>query len=214
MRTDQTSRKGRSAVLELVKRSGPVTSERLAEMLGITGMAVRQHLAALEAEDLVRHETRSGHRGRPAKLWSITDAAQSRFPDTHAALTVELIRNTRKALGGDALGAVLAARTDEQRLRYGSELAGRSDLGDRLELLARIRSREGYMAKLEKDGEDWVLIENHCPICDAVKICNRLCREELALFATVLGTGVSIARESHIAAGDGRCTYRISEAAP
>ncbi len=183
-------------------------------MLGITSMAVRQHLAALEAEGLVRHEVHSGKRGRPAKLWCVTDAAQDRFPDAHAALAVELIRHTRKAFGGNALSDVLAARTTEQRLRYRGELAGQSGLRDRLEQLAQIRSREGYMAELRRDGDDWLFVENHCPIGEAVKICNRLCREELALFDAVLGTGVSIARESHIAAGDGRCTYRISESAP
>jgi predicted ArsR family transcriptional regulator len=37
-----------------------------------------------------------------------------------------------------------------------------------------------------------------------------LCREELALFEKVLGTGVKVERISHIMAGAGRCAYRVT----
>ena len=44
---------GRQAVLDLVQRAGPVSADALAGKLGLTTMAVRQHLSALEGEKLV-----------------------------------------------------------------------------------------------------------------------------------------------------------------
>jgi len=55
-------------------------------------------------------------------------------------------------------------------------------------------------------------VENHCPICAAARICQGLCREELALFHRVLGKNVRVERLSHILAGAGRCAYRVTTA--
>src|SRR5690606_15569890 len=43
----------RRAILNALKRGGPATSAELAERLGITGEAVRQHLKRLEADGAV-----------------------------------------------------------------------------------------------------------------------------------------------------------------
>ena len=117
----------------------------------------------------------------------------------------------RAAFGEAGLDRLLAFRTDEQAAAYGAELAGRATLRDRLEALAAIREREGYMAELREDGDGFLLVEHHCPVCAAAQICTGLCREELALFTRVLGEGVRIERKTHLLAGEPRCAYRISE---
>ncbi len=68
------------------------------------------------------------------------------------------------------------------------------------------------MAEVREDEGGLLLLEHHCPICAAARLCTGLCREELALFAQVLGTGVAVERVSHILAGAGRCAYRVREA--
>ena len=70
---------GRSGVLALLKREGPVSADRLAEHLGVTAMAVRQHLYALASEGLAVHDEQRRARGRPVKLWRTTDRANARF---------------------------------------------------------------------------------------------------------------------------------------
>ena len=68
------------------------------------------------------------------------------------------------------------------------------------------------MAEVRRDGEDFLFVENHCPICAAARLCTGLCREELALFKRVLGSGIEVERTSHILAGAGRCAYRVRAA--
>jgi predicted ArsR family transcriptional regulator len=204
---------GRSAVLSLLKREGPVSADRLAEKLGITAMAVRQHLYGLADDDLATHAEEKRGRGRPVKLWRTTDKAEARFADAHSALAVDLIKQMQEAFGDSGVDRLLKLRTAEQEVTYRKHVDGSRSLKWRLEALAKIREREGYMAEVKRDAKSgaWLLIENHCPICAAARVCTGLCREEIALFKRVLGKNVRIERLTHILAGAGRCTYRISE---
>jgi predicted ArsR family transcriptional regulator len=214
MRKTQSTEKpaGRAAVLDLLKREGPVAAEDMAGRLGVTAMAVRQHLAALEGEGLAVHETRGGARGRPARLWRVTPAANARFSDSHSALAADLVTQMKKAFGEEGLDRILKLRTAEQEKTYGAQIAAKLGLKARLEALAKIRSQEGYMADVRRDPEtgDWLFVENHCPICAAARLCTGLCREELALFNRVLGRDVKVERVSHILAGANRCAYRVT----
>jgi predicted ArsR family transcriptional regulator len=204
---------GRAAVLALVKREGPIAADALARTLRLTATAVRQHLAALATEGLVVDEDEPPvGRGRPARLWRATPAADARFVDAHAGLTAELISQMRRAFGEAGLDKLLGLRTADQAAAYAAEIAPRSTLRARLEALAAIRDAEGYMAELrdDPDGDGYLLLEHHCPICAAARLCTGLCREELALFHRVLGPDVTVERISHILAGAGRCAYRVT----
>jgi predicted ArsR family transcriptional regulator len=118
----------------------------------------------------------------------------------------------KKAFGEDGLDRILKLRNAELEKAYRAKTDPAKTLKSRLEALAKIRSAEGYMAETRRDPAtgDWLLVENHCPVCAAARLCTGLCREELALFQRVLGRGVKIERISHILAGAGRCAYRVT----
>jgi len=198
-------------VLERLKRAGPATAGALAEELGLTDVAVRQHLAALQEHGLVGQRTsRPRGPGRPAVTWSLTPLANDLFPDRHADLTVELIEATRQAVGDEGLQRVIAARTAEQLSAYEKSIGRRKRVRDRVEALARQRTAEGYMAEVVEDAGGLFLVENHCPICDAARACVGFCRSELELFQQALGDDVTVERTEHLLSGDRRCVYRIS----
>lgn len=54
-------------ILLLLKSQGALTAQRLAEELFMTSMGARQHLHALEEQELVRHFEQAESRGRPKK---------------------------------------------------------------------------------------------------------------------------------------------------
>ncbi len=210
---DSHELEGRPAVLALLKREGPVSADALAARLGVTAMAVRQHLYALEDAGLAAHVEEKQSRGRPIKLWRTTGKADGHFADSHSALAVDLIKQMQAAFGDRGVDRLLKLRTAEQERLYREQVAGKRTLKAQVEALAKLREREGYMAEVRRDAQsgDLLLVENHCPVCAAARICTGLCREELALFGRVLGTGVEVERVTHILAGAGRCTYRIRE---
>lgn len=205
---------GRAAVRELLKREGPISADSAAEKLGITAMAVRQHLYALEAEGEASHVEQARPRGRPIKLWRATSAADAHFTDSHSALAGDLILQVKKAFGEEGLDRLLKLRNAELEKNYRAKTDKAQSLKAKLEALAKIRSAEGYMAEVRRDVEtgQWLFVENHCPICAAARLCTGLCREELALFHRVLGKDIKVERLSHILAGAGRCAYRVTQA--
>jgi predicted ArsR family transcriptional regulator len=203
---------GRAAVRALLQREGPVSADSLAGALGLTAMAVRQHLYALAEAGEAEFAEEARPRGRPVKLWRATAKAGAHFADAHAALAADLIVQMKKAFGEEGLDRILKLRNAELEKTYRAKTDPAKTLKSRLDALAKIRSAEGYMAEVRRDPEtgDWMLVENHCPVCAAARLCTGLCREELALFRRVLGKDVTIERVSHILAGAGRCAYRIT----
>ncbi len=200
----------RRTILDLLKRFGPTDARELAERLGVSAMAVRQHLYVLRDDGFVTHEAERRGAGRPAKLWRLKPEAAAFFPDGHAALGLELIAAMRETFGEAGLERLVEARAGTQRRDYSARLDGLAGLGERLEALARIRSEEGYMATVERTADGGLLlVENHCPICVAATACQGFCRAELDLFRAVLGGDVEVERLEHIPAGARRCAYAV-----
>jgi len=206
-----SERKTRRAIAKLLKTEGPIDSAQLAERLELTAMAVRQHLYALQREGLVTAEERPVPIGRPAKFWRLTREADHLFPEAYAELSVALIDSVKDAFGDEGLERVLTSRCARQRTDYAKRIRPTAPLGKKLEALAQVRTEEGYMAEIRKEGEgSYLLVENHCPICAAANACQGFCSTELDLFRSVLGPGVSVERAEHIIKGDQRCVYRVS----
>jgi predicted ArsR family transcriptional regulator len=199
------------AVLGVLKRRGPSEAQDVAAELGVTAMAVRQHLYALEDEGLVSFAAapKTGGRGRPSKLWRAEIQADALFPDAHAELSVELIGNIRSVFGERGLNKLIEKRTEQQIASYRAALATAQTLREKVKRLARLRSEAGYMAEAAADGAGFLLIENHCPICRAATACTGLCRQELEVFRAALGPEIVIERTDHILAGARRCAYTI-----
>src|ERR1700752_34168 len=203
-------RKTRRAITKLLKTEGPIDSAQLAERLGLTPMAVRQHLYALQREGLVTAEERPVPIGRPAKFWQLTREADRLFPEAYAELSVALIDSVKDAFGEEGLERVLTSRCARQRTDYGKRIKPGDSLQKKLQELAKVRSEEGYMAEIRKEDDGTFLLdENHCPICAAANACQGFCSTELDLFRSVLGPDVSVERAEHIIKGDQRCVYKI-----
>ena len=204
-------RKTRRAITKLLKTEGPIDSAQLAERLGLTAMAVRQHLYALQREGLVTSEERPVPIGRPAKFWRLTRDADRLFPEAYAELSVALIDSVKDAFGDEGLERVLTSRCARQRADYGKRIRPGDSLQKKLTELAKVRSEEGYMAEVRREDDgSFLLVENHCPICAAANACQGFCSTELDLFRSVLGPGVSVERAEHIIKGDQRCVYKIT----
>ena len=197
-------------ILILIKTDGPQLAAAIGDALGISGEAARQQLSKMAEEGLVEPVTvAAAGRGRPRQLWHLTTSGNRQFPDGHAELTANLLGTLVEQLGAAALDTVISAREAETLQRYRQELGNADDLATRVEALAGIRTREGYMADhwQEADGS-FMLVENHCPICAAATACAGFCRSELETFRAVLSAEVE--RSEHILAGARRCAYRIT----
>lgn len=189
-----------------------MTSAQLAEQLGVTAMAIRQHVYLLKEEALVTVEERPVPIGRPAKYWHLTEEANCYFPDSCADLNVSLLGALGEAFGLSGVERVLEIRSSKQLAAYKTHIPSTAPLKQKLQQLARLRSDEGYMAEVKPDSKSsFLFIENHCPIQAVAVGCTKLCATELNLFRKLLGPNVEVQREEHILSGERRCAYRVLE---
>jgi predicted ArsR family transcriptional regulator len=196
-------------ILFELKTRGPATTRDLAARAGISRQAARAHLTKLGGAQLVMHTRSPAGVGRPGHAWSLTEKGHSRFPDSHAQVTVELIEAIRGEFGEVGLDRMIARREQAMAEKCEQLLRGAETLEERVARLVRLRSTEGYMADASRrDDGSYVIMENHCPICAAASACQGFCRSELALFARLLAPA-RVERSEHLLSGGQRCCYLV-----
>ena len=198
-------------MLYSLKVAGPQTAAALAERLEISAVAARQMLGRLHEEGKVDFEDSRESVGRPKRYWHLTEAGNAQFPDNHAGLTADLLGSVSAVFGEAGLDQLIAYREKATLNQYRTALDPLDSMEAKVEKLAEIRSAEGYMAESRRKANgDFILTENHCPICVAARACQKLCRSELEVFQAALGPGVDIKRFEHILKGARRCAYLIT----
>ncbi|MFP5342746.1 MAG: helix-turn-helix transcriptional regulator [Candidatus Limnocylindria bacterium] len=202
----------RRELLLRLRHDGPSTPETLAGSLGLSRTGVLQQLHALEAAGLVSRRAIKHGVGRPRHEYDVTEAAQDLFPTNYDGLASGLLAAIR-SIGGDTLiEGVFEERRRITRERVRQRMAERlgpdAPIAERARELAVIQDEQGYLAEAVV-GADGVLriVERNCAIHRVSTEHAAACQAELDLFREVLGTTVE--RESHIAAGDRCCTYRV-----
>jgi predicted ArsR family transcriptional regulator len=207
----------RHRVARSILENGPSTAVNLADRLDLTPAAVRRHLDALLAEGVVeaREQRHYGHRGRgrPAKVFALTDAGRSAFYQAYDDLATSALRFLAETAGSEAVTRFAQARVAELERRYRSAVED-ADPKDRTRVLAQVLSADGYAATTRTvpafGGEQ--LCQHHCPVAHVAEQFPQLCEAETAVFARLLGTHVQ--RLATIAHGDGVCTTHIPSSAP
>lgn len=198
-------------MLYSLKVAGPQTAAALSQRLQISAVAARQMLGRLQEEGKVAFEDSRESVGRPKRFWHLTDAGNAQFPDNHAVLTADLLASISAVFGEAGLDQLISHRERTTLEQYRSALDPIESVEAKVEKLAEIRAAEGYMAEAGRDmNGDFILIENHCPICVAARACQKLCRSELDVFQAALGPTVEVSRFEHILKGARRCAYRIT----
>ncbi|MGV9276246.1 helix-turn-helix transcriptional regulator [Streptomyces griseosporeus] len=204
-------RSTRNRVARSILDHGPSTVAELAGRLGLTQAAVRRHLDALVADDVVEareqrvYGTRT--RGRPAKVFALTDCGRDAFDQSYDKLAADALRWIAEQEGGsEAVAAFARARIAAQAASYRRAVEG-ADPDQRTEALARALSADGYAATARSAPVGEQLCQHHCPVAHVAEQFPQLCEAETEFFAELLGTHVQ--RLATIAHGDGVCTTFI-----
>lgn len=195
---ERTRDRVRSLLLEL----GPSTAATLAARTGLTVAAVRRHLDALATEGTVATRTpwlREVKRGRPARLYALTEAGHAAGPTAYDDLALSALR----FMGTDSVEAFAEARAADLEQRH----ADVRDAADRPGALADALAGDGYAATTGPLGTGVQLCQHHCPVQHVAEEFPQLCEAETAALGRLLG--VHVQRLATIAHGDGVCTTFI-----
>lgn len=202
-------RSARTRILHLLKRSGGLTAGEVAKEIGVTAVAVRKQLSALEAEALVATRSRPGTRGRPAMVYVVSEAGEAHFPQAYNRLAVDLLQDLAVLDGEKHLDRLFQLRNERLAKTYGSRLAGMA-FPEAVQELARARNDDGYMASATRENGRLVLTEHNCPIYDVAQRFPLACQCEHELFEQILH--VPVFRELTLVEGGSACRYEFDVA--
>ncbi|MFF0228335.1 helix-turn-helix transcriptional regulator [Streptomyces sp. NPDC004629] len=209
----RSDRSTRNRVARSILDHGPSTVAELAGRLGLTQAAVRRHLDALAADDVVEAREQRVYgartRGRPAKVFALTDCGRDAFDQSYDKLAADALRWIADREGGpEAVAAFARARIAAQAGAYRKAIEAATP-DKRAEALAKALSVDGYAATARSAPVGEQLCQHHCPVAHVAEQFPQLCEAETEIFAELLGTHVQ--RLATIAHGDGVCTTFIPE---
>jgi predicted ArsR family transcriptional regulator len=200
----------RERVARTLLELGPSTAAVLAQRLLLTPAAVRRHLDHMVAEGAVEaREPRvygARGRGRPAKVFAITEAGREGFDQQYDDLAVSALRFLEETGGDAAVMAFARRRVEDIETHYDEIVAAQPDL-EPSEALARALTQGGYAASVRQGPVGEQLCQQHCPVSHVAHEFPQLCEAETEVISKVLGRHVQ--RLATIAHGDGVCTTCI-----
>jgi DeoR family suf operon transcriptional repressor len=198
---------GRRAVLSTLKARGEASAEEVADVLGVTVGAVRQHLAPLEAEGLVAHRDERPGPGRPRRRYCLAPAAEALWPKRYGQLANQLLSFMEGAdpeLVDQAFEQRRQARVARARERLGDQ-----PFAERVRELTTILDEDGYLASWERVAEDcWRVVEHNCAVLDVAQRYRSACSSELSFLQETM-PDARIERVAHMMAGAHVCAYEV-----
>lgn len=200
----------RSRVSRTILENGPSTAADLADQLGLTPAAVRRHLDQLVADGVVeaRDQRIVGQRGRgrPAKVFAISDAGRDHFAHAYDELAAGALRFLAQTGGDEAVMAFARHRLTDLEDRY-RPLLEQVEPVERPQALASALSNDGFAASVGTTPAGTQMCQHHCPVAHVAEEFPQMCEAEAEMFARLLGTHVQ--RLATIAHGDGVCTTHL-----
>jgi predicted ArsR family transcriptional regulator len=205
----------RDAIARLILEHGPATASTLSQSLALTPAGIRRHLELLVADGILEaREPRTAStrgRGRPSKVFLMTDAGRAQFEHTYDDLAVSALRFMASHSGEHLVASFAQARADEIETKANEYIEHNkiSRKNDKVALLAEFLTDQGYAASVEDRGLGEEICQHHCPIAHVASAYPQLCEAETQAFSRLLGTHVQ--RLATIAHGDGVCTTYIPQ---
>jgi predicted ArsR family transcriptional regulator len=212
----ETDASTRHRVASSILEHGPSTAAELAERLGLTPAAIRRHLDVLLAAGQLQARERRIYgargRGRPAKVFVLTDAGRSVFYTAYDDMAIDALEFLATSAGPEAVTGFAKARMAEDEKRYRERIAKAEPGLTATQALAGALTEDGYVASTLPSGFGEQLCQHHCPVAHVAERFPTICEVETAAFSRLLG--VHVQRLATIAHGDGVCTTHVPHVSP
>jgi predicted ArsR family transcriptional regulator len=201
----------RRLILEIIKRRGQATVGDIVADLhqqrgAITAVTVRHHLKLLQQDDLITTPelSRRSAPGRPRHIYTLTEKAQTHFPNNYERLAAGLLAGLRHHLPPEGVNVILEG--------VASHIAADFDGGDgtfeeRLDRAVDHLNASGYHARWQQADGGYLLLTENCPYHQLSVSDPGLCYMDMRLISDLLG--VVPRRVERIAEGDEHCSYFI-----
>lgn len=178
----------------------------LAEEVGINGISIRHHLAALEADNLVTSSEERHGVGRPRLVYSLTEKGAEQFPTSYLRLTHRLLTLLKETTSQEIISDLFSKMGKEIVAEYDFDFGNISDI-ERLNKIKQILTKEGFIVNWEKEENSFRLKTLSCPYFQIGFEHPEVCNLDYAVISAFFSDPVII--KSCIFEGDKHCTFEI-----
>ena len=198
----------RDQVARSILENGPSTAAVLSQRLGLTPAGIRRHLDLLVNDGVL--EAREPHsalirgRGRPSKVFVMSDKGREQFEHSYDDLAVAALKFMSAHSGDHLVNSFAQSRADDIERKAAIAIAKKSN---KTQAVAEFLTEQGYAASVAKKPMGEEICQHHCPIAHVASEFPQLCEAETEALSRILGTHVQ--RLATIAHGDGVCTTFI-----
>ncbi len=201
----------RQQILDFLRARSEGSIRDLGDHLKLTPTGVRQHLTILEREGLVLSREVRGRVGRPALVYSLTEAGEDSYEKRYDRLAIALL-DALSAPEGEPNGTGFAERVARPMADpWRAELA-RLEPEQRVQAVCAILEDQHVLADWEREGDEgsevFLLHELTCPFPEVARHNPAICEIDEAFMRSLTGLEVSLIGCQ--LDGAGRCTYRLS----
>src|SRR5215469_5408328 len=201
-----TGRSTRMEVLELLRRKGRSSAETIANDLGVTPNAVRQHLTNLERDGFVVSQPERSGRGRPALLFALTERADSVFPKRYGQLATMVLQEVQEMGGPDALDEVFARVAARHASAIEPNLEG-LDFDEKMRRVVAWIGRAGTLVEQTESPEGMRVTIHNCPFRNTALKFPQVCSITPQLISRL--TGAAVSQSDSIHRHDPYCSFVV-----
>ncbi|MDM5228621.1 winged helix-turn-helix transcriptional regulator [Cytobacillus sp. NJ13] len=199
----------KEVILRLIKTAGKLSILEMAKELGISEMAVRKHIQALEKDGFITSAIQRQTKGRPSKLYQLTAKGEDLFPKKYKQLSVELLTELKSMGQGHLITEMFSRRKNRLVQQYEIQTAGKS-FSEKLQVLEGLLLLDGFMPEVRIEDGQVHLKEFNCPYIETAEEFKQICRSEKEFIKDFLSAD-NVDIKSCMAAGDGCCHYIIKQ---
>ena len=189
-------RSTRMDVLERLRRKGRSSAETIANDLGLTANAVRQHLTNLERDGFVVSQPERSGRGRPALLFALTERADSVFPKRYGQLATMVLQELQDKDGPEALDDIFERVAARHAAAIERDLDG-LDFDEKLRRVVAWIGKAGTLAEQSETSEGVKVTIHNCPFRNTALKFPQVCTITPQLISQLLGAPVSQSDSIH-----------------
>jgi DeoR family transcriptional regulator, suf operon transcriptional repressor len=194
---------------QLLERKSGMTVDELVDSVGLSRSAVNQHLMALERNGHIRKTTARKTKGRPGRVYVLTEDGTNLFPKKYSWFSRTLLLALRKQVGDAALADFIYELGVDMSAVGIPRLIGKNRI-ERVDEIVKIMNETGFLARTvpAKDGDKLPRVEcKNCVYHDLSREFTEVCRFDIGFLSGLMGAEVE--HETCMQRGGESCRFRF-----
>ena len=193
-------------ILRFLLARGESTVKVIEDGLDVTRNAIRIQVDHLVAQGLLDSRLVKSERGRPYRVYFLTDKGRDTLPNHYKDLAKSLWQEISKITDADKKEAILQTISSRMAEDYKERVNGNS-VKERINGFVNALNKEGIPSELNENKEEYTLNEYHCPYYEVAKENSEICAVELEMMGKLLGKNVE--RSEWLLTGSSGCQFKL-----